>query len=353
VIRDELLAAPPYATDPAEKQRLLLAAMGELTTHHMERCAPYRRMVTGAFPSYHAGVGTLADVPFLPVGVFKDHDLRSVDERDIFKVVLSSGTTGARPSRVALDRETASLQSRTLLRLLGSFVGSARRPLLVIDQEPVGGTAVTARYAATLGVLPLGRDPLYCLGADMALDRPRLRAWLEKHRAEPLLAFGFTFVVWKYFLQVLGEAEIDLARAILLHTGGWKRMADARVDRATFEAATRARAGVARVHDFYGMAEQVGSVFIECAEGVLHAAAPAEVLIRDARTWEPVRPGDGGLVQCFSALPTSYPGHSLLTEDLGTLRGHDGCPCGRRGTFFEVTGRVPRAELRGCSEARP
>ena len=49
-------------------------------------------------------------------------------------------------------------------------------------------------------------------------------------------------------------------------------------------------------------------------------------------------------------LPRSYPGHSLLTEDLGVLLGEDDCPCGRKGKYFKVTGRVPRAEVRGCSD---
>ena len=43
-------------------------------------------------------------------------------------------------------------------------------------------------------------------------------------------------------------------------------------------------------------------------------------------------------------------GHSLLTEDLGVLLGEDDCPCGRKGKYFKVTGRVPRAEVRGCSD---
>ena len=52
----------------------------------------------------------------------------------------------------------------------------------------------------------------------------------------------------------------------------------------------------------------------------------------------------------LSALPGSYPGHSILTEDLGVLCGEDEPEAGRRGRCFQVLGRVPEAELRGCSD---
>ena len=50
----------------------------------------------------------------------------------------------------------------------------------------------------------------------------------------------------------------------------------------------------------------------------------------------------------MSTLPTSYPGHVLLTEDLGVVHGiDDGDWPGKR---FSVLGRLPRAEARGCSD---
>jgi hypothetical protein len=56
------------------------------------------------------------------------------------------------------------------------------------------------------------------------------------------------------------------------------------------------------------------------------------------------------VIQTLSLLPRSYPGHSLLTEDLGVVHGQDDCPCGRKGTYFSIVGRIPQAELRGCSD---
>ena len=57
-----------------------------------------------------------------------------------------------------------------------------------------------------------------------------------------------------------------------------------------------------------------------------------------------------GLIQTLSLLPLSYPGHNILTEDLGVIHGIDDCSCGRKGKYFTVLGRVPNTELRGCSD---
>jgi len=122
------------------------------------------------------------------------------------------------------------------------------------------------------------------------------------------------------------------------------------VDNDTFKRALGTTLNIRAVHNFYGMVEQVGSVFMECERGRLHAPAFADVLIRDARDWSVLPKGKQGLIQVLSALPTSYPGHSLLTEDVGEWIGIDDCPCGRLGRTFRVHGRIAKAELRGCSD---
>ena len=60
--------------------------------------------------------------------------------------------------------------------------------------------------------------------------------------------------------------------------------------------------------------------------------------------------GEEGIIQVLSIIPISYPGHAILTEDIGVLMGEDTCSCGRMGKFFYVVGRVPTAEIRGCGD---
>jgi phenylacetate-coenzyme A ligase PaaK-like adenylate-forming protein len=70
--------------------------------------------------------------------------------------------------------------------------------------------------------------------------------------------------------------------------------------------------------------------------------------VRDPLTLKPVKVGERGLIQVCSALPTSFPGFLLLTEDTAEVISYDSCPCGRQGTSFRFAGRVPKAEVRGC-----
>jgi phenylacetate-coenzyme A ligase PaaK-like adenylate-forming protein len=137
---------------------------------------------------------------------------------------------------------------------------------------------------------------------------------------------------------------------VLIHGGGWKKLESLAVDNATFKNVLKETCGVSSVCNYYGMVEQTGSIFMECAHGVLHASVFSDVLVRDPVTFSPLGTGKPGLLQLVSILPWSYPGHSILTEDIGEVLGIDNCPCGRKGRYFRVLGRAKNAEVRGCSD---
>jgi len=179
-----------------------------------------------------------------------------------------------------------------------------------------------------------------------------IEAFLDKNRNEKIFVFGFTFMVWKYLVQTLEQMgkRIAIPEAILIHSGGWKKLHDEAVDNRTFKSRLQSVTGIQSVHDFYGMVEQVGSVYMECEHGFLHAPSYSDILIRDPYDWSVCGVNQPGLVQVLSTIPTSYPGHSLLTEDIGTLHGEDDCACGRAGKYFTIQGRLKRAEIRGCSD---
>ena len=73
------------------------------------------------------------------------------------------------------------------------------------------------------------------------------------------------------------------------------------------------------IYNYYGLVEQTGSIFIECKKcGQLVTSVFSDIFIRD-REFNIVKNGKKGLIQLFSLLPTSYPGHSILTEDIGEI----------------------------------
>lgn len=349
--RDRLLEAPAYTLGGAEKEALLGAELARLTALHRAACAPYARVLDAMFP----GAGSseeLAAQPWLPVSLFKTHELRSVPEDEVFKVLTSSGTTGQAVSRIYLDRDATAVQTRTLASVMTRLLGPERRPMLIVDAQATVADrrSFSARAAGIRGMMTLGRQHTFALRDDMSLDREAVAAFAAEHGDGPVLLFGFTFMVWRHFVQELAAGELDLPGAVLVHSGGWKKLQDEAVDDARFKAALREQAGIGQASNFYGMVEQIGTVFLECEQGHLHAPNAADVLIRDPRTRELLPEGEEGVVQVVSALPTSYPGHSLMTEDLGVVTRRDGCACGRRGATVALRGRIPKAELRGCGD---
>lgn len=349
---DDFLGFPQYSIRQDEKEAMLTQRLRELTLLHRERSEAYRRIVT-ALGREPGAIGSLADVPMLPVGLFKRHALRSIAEDDVYKVVTSSGTTaGAEVSRIYLDAAAAQLQTRTLAGIMTHWLGPARLPMIVVDARSTvrDRRTFSARAAGIIGMSTFGRDHFYALDDDMRLDRDGLAAWLDKHTGSPVLVFGFTFMVWEHLLQALGPGEIDLRDGILIHSGGWKRLADKAVGNREYKSELERVTGLRRIHNFYGMAEQIGTVFVECEQGFLHAPNASDILVRDPAAWDVVPDGAVGVAQVVSALPESYPGHSILTEDLARVEAVDACPCGRYGKAVSILGRVPAVEIRGCSD---
>ena len=75
----------------------------------------------------------------------------------------------------------------------------------------------------------------------------------------------------------------------------------------------------------------------------------SKVLIRD-KNFNILKNGEKGLLQLFSLLPTSYPGHNILTEDIGEIPKLNNCTCATKGIRFKVHGRAVKSELKGCSD---
>ena len=145
--------------------------------------------------------------------------------------------------------------------------------------------------------------------------------------------------------------HLNLREATFFHGGGWKKIAETdQVTKEHFKEAINYRLGARKIHDYYGMAEQTGSILVECENGFMHTSMYSEVIIRDPQTHEVCDSNVIGLVETISLLPKSYPGHVLLTEDLGRRIGIDNCECGKLGSYFLIEGRIKRAEIRGCSD---
>jgi len=355
---ESLLSIPPYSQPPEEKQAGVLAILKEELDYACQRHAGYKNYVEQWFSDYHTA-DRVADLPFLPVGLLKANPpLSLVDPGEVKRTLTSSATTSQLPSRVVLDSPTARRMTKGVVTIVRDFIGPARRPYLVVDTPDFKGSAngLGARGAAIQGLQPFASEITCCLSLDdkgeLQLDQDRLKEFEKDRQDTEVLVYGFTFILWNHLVKpLMAEGTcLNLPKARILHSGGWKRLQDQAVEKTAFNQQLARIFGCSpdRIVDFYGMVETVGVIYPDCPEGNKHGPVFGDVVVRNPLTLEPVGVGEYGIVQVCSVLPTSFPGHLLLTEDRAQVISYDGCPCGRRGISFRFAGRIPKAELRGC-----
>lgn len=355
-----LLRGPLYDVPSAERRDRLLELMREVCRHHMEHCAPYRKLCTkrGVDPDGFTG---LADVPYLPASLFKDALLLSIPEEKVFRELRSSATTSGRPSRIGLDRENNQRWTLSMQRMLMDRMGDERLSMLVLDEPGVlaRSEVIPARASMTRSLLFATREVDTCIVNEkgmLRLDMDRLKDFCDKYPGgDGAMLFGFTFILGIQVLRPLLDAGLtfDMRNMKIVHAGGWKKMQELSIGQEQLVAECCQCFGVSpeNVIDLYGFSEQGGMLFPTCEHGVRHTPAWSEVFCRDPLTLEPLPAGEQGLMQFLTPIQTSYPGHSIITEDVGVIHGFDDCPCGRKGTTFSIQGRAQDAsEERGCGD---
>ena len=225
----ELLNRLPYS---ARDDGAFLAEMQHLTRHHLRGCPTYARI----WPKW-TSAGTIDELPFLHVDLFKRLELRTCGEEMLHERTLrSSSTTGSAASRIVLDSLSSRLQARSALSILTDMVGSRKRPLLVLDDARSlrQRGVVSARVAAAMSLSPLATG-IHFLLSDA--NNPASMKWdlLADVLASDgnFLVYGFSSILWQAW--AVGECPRKRARPVSPASSytsftaeagrGWKRSA--------------------------------------------------------------------------------------------------------------------------------
>lgn len=343
-----LLDLDPFS---ARDDARFLEEMNALSTWHLAGCPDYRAV----WPRWREAAG-IDELPFLHAGVFKQKVWRTGGEGIAHQRTLkSSSTTQTGASMIALDERSSLLQSRSSAAILRELLGAEVRPLVILDhaRSLQQRGEVSARITAAMSLRPLASEMHFLLGEPntaTSVQWSRLGEICAHHPR--LLVYGFTWMLWTGWAQVDIPAEVraQLAKTQIhfVHSGGWKKLEAARVDRARFDGALLDTvAPDSAVLDFYGLVEQVGIIYPLCREGFRHVPRWAAAVVRDPWTLEALDETPG-MLQLLNSLAHGAPYHSVLTEDLGRLVPGP-CPCGLAGQRFELLGRIPKSEIRGCA----
>lgn len=348
----KLFSKDAFSLSPSEKKKFFLNYLNNLNLHHYKRSDLYKRYLdkTNFKPNKYL---SLVSFPFLPVRLFKEFNFLSINKRHIFKTLHSSGTTSNNTSKIYIDKTNALNQIKVLQKIFNNIVGNSRLPMLVIDSknDNLNRNNFNASAAAVSGFSMFANEVVYLLDKDGNIDYVNLNNFLNKHSKSKFLVFGFTYNI---FLNLINQLKINklsqknFSKAFLIHGGGWKKIEKQKIKRGTFNELLNKKLNIKNVINYYGLVEQIGSIFFECKCGYFIASNFSEIIIRD-ENFKECKDGESGIIQLISLLPTSYPGHNILTEDVGEIVKNHNCTCYGYGKRFLIHGRLKDAELRGCS----
>ena len=348
----DIFLQDPFSKIQKKKDFWYFKYLKELSYFHYNNCIEYKKITDQLFEKISKSK-KIIDLPYLPVELFKKKNLKSTANKNLSRVLRSSGTTGNETSKINLDRKTSLIQSRALSIILSNIIDIKKNDIFFVDSPDVLKLPLllSARGAGISGFKQMAKKSYFLLNKNFELNFDILTNFIKKNPNKKFIIFGFTSFIWERLVLILKNKKINLKKnnGILIHGGGWKKLQDQSVNRDKFNLIINKKLGINTVYNYYGMVEQTGSIFLECEHGFFHPSIFSEILIRN-KNLDLCKINEEGLIQVTSLLPLSYPGHNILTEDLGSLKGIDNCECGRKGKFFKINGRVPGTVIRGCSD---
>ncbi len=358
---NKILDLDPYSLDQQDKSDLFLAAIKEISLHHYTNCDLYAKLCDkrGFLP--HC-IKDIKDLVYLPASLFKNILLLSIPEDQVFREINSSATTSGTPSRIALDRQTSKRQSKCFNKIIIDRLGNKRRRFIVLDtpDSVSRSNLISARSSTIRSLLFCANQFETCIesvNGKMALQLDKLNSLLrsaEEGDVE-IVIFGFTYILYAIVIRALLNMgwTYNLTKSKVIHIGGWKKLEDEKVSSEILNQACVEAFGVKidNIIDFYGFTEQSGMIYPTCEAGFRHIPVWGELIVRDPVTLKAMPSEQKGLLQFITPIQTSYPGHSVLTEDVGYILNTEMCSCGRKGSIFKIIGRSEDAvELRGCGD---
>jgi len=353
---DELLIQEPF-TKSHNSDSLFLAAMSQSLIFHYENSDIFKQYcIKKNFNPYDDF--TLNEIPFIPSNIFKKLKLSSVDKNEIIKTVHSSSTTGKTPSTILIDKITSERQQKIIISILSNFIGKNRKSFLILESKNnvSTGDEMSSRSSAVRGLTPFMKNIEFILKNDLTLNFENMNKLKFEDTIDHAI-FGFTWILYLFIEKYQNDENIKelfskLNKPLILHSGGWKKLQNIKISKTEFnqKVSDFFKTEPNNVIDFYGLVEQLGTIYPDCEYGFKHVPNYSHIIIRDIHTLEPVENGNRGFIQILTPIPHSYPGVSILTDDIGKIVGVNSCKCGRQGICFKFLERLKTADLAGCGD---
>lgn len=346
----------PAAPAPAAAEDAFNSLALDLFGAQFDRVDPYRRWARARGRSPEA-LTDWRGIPAVPAAAFKEFEFTSLPPGERTTVFHSSGTTGQAPSRHFHSPASLELYRESLLpwfdhHLLAGCPPDAAPVAVSLTPSPADAphSSLVYMFAAVATRVP-ETPPGWYGSADPAagwsLRLPELLDRLTGSAAggAPLCLLGtaFAFVQMLDALTAAGRSLELPPGSRILETGGYKGRSRS-LPRDELHALLEGRLGVPRTHivSEYGMSELSSQAYDHAVgrPGTRCFRFPpwSRALVVSPGTDEEVADGETGWLRVYD-LANVWSVMAVQTEDLAV----------RRGQGFELLGRAPRAEARGCS----
>ncbi|MFI3302424.1 MAG: acyltransferase [Rikenellaceae bacterium] len=287
-------------------------------------CAPYAEYLDLVGCDIR-GVGRLEQIPFLPIELFKSHDVYSA-QRAPEVIFTSSSTTGRGEARHMMSSlgnyEEAFV--RGFERFYGDVQGWSIYGLLPSYLQREGSSLV---YMVDRLIERCGSGGFYLD------DYERLLSDMEQDE-KPKILLGVSYALW----DLVERYAPKLSNTIVMETGGMKGKRE-EIEKSEFHKILCEGFGVEHIHSEYGMAELTSQAYSKGAN-VFECPEWMKVVVRDINDpMSRVARGQRGginIVDLASRDSCAF----VQTQDMGREV---------EGGGFTIEGRVEASDIRGCN----
>lgn len=300
----------------------------EIFRYQAVNCPVYRDYLN-ALKLYPVKINRLEQIPFLPIRLFKSHEIKtgSYVAETVFE---SSGTTGDLTSRHFV--KSTAWYNQVFTRAFENFYGNAENLCIIgllpsyLERKSSSLVYMVDRLMQQSGNLHSG---FYLYDFDQLTE---VLFELEKNN-QPALLIGVTFAL----LDFAERKKLSLRNTIVMETGGMKGRREEMIRQEVHEI-LKATFGVNTIHSEYGMTELMSQAYSK-GNGIFKCPSWMKVLLRDDEDPFTIKTEGTGAINIID-LANIHTCCFIATDDAGKLH-----PDGS----FEILGRMDGSDLRGCS----
>ncbi|MEG2060950.1 MAG: acyltransferase [Alistipes sp.] len=307
----------------SDEQAIAVAAL-EVFRRQAVTCPPYRQYLAlmGISPS---SVQTIREIPYLPIELFKTHEVYC-GERAPEVVFTSSSTTGMTAARHAM--QSLALYEQAFRASFRAFYGDPSRWSLYallpnyLQREGSSLVYMADRLIQDCGSGGFYLDDYQTLLRTMAAD------------PKPKILLGVSYALW----ELAEKYAPTLTNTVVMETGGMKGYRE-EIPKQEFHQILCDAFSVSEIHSEYGMAELTSQAY---SQGHNRFRCPPWMRVSVREVNDPFREvpaGQRGGLNIMD-LANYWSCAFLQTQDVGRLVA-DGS--------FEVEGRIAHSDIRGCN----